>query len=94
MFHIDSTIVAGHLLPALERRLLPGQSVWATHDGRWSASTISRRTEEVVTGWDLVLVDEAHLAGSHARIPGEQLPTWNGSRSCKRRQDAGGTCCC
>jgi SNF2 family DNA or RNA helicase len=32
MFHIDATIVAGHLLPALERRLLPGQSVWATHD--------------------------------------------------------------
>lgn len=64
MFHIDATVVAGHLLPALERKLLPGQSVWAAHDVVIaSIDYLKTRTEEVLSHeWDVVLVDEAHLA--------------------------------
>ena len=76
MFHIDATIVAGHLLPALERRLLPGQSVWATHDvAIASIDYLKTRTEEVLShGWDLVLVDEAHLAAQPHTEPGRAAP--------------------
>ena len=76
MFHIDATIVAGHLLPALERRLLPGQSVWATHDVVIaSIDYLKTRTEEVLShGWDLVLVDEAHLAAQPHTEPGRAAP--------------------
>lgn len=69
MFHIDATVVAGHLLPALERRLLPGQSVWAAHDVIIaSVDYLKTRTEEVLSHpWDLLVVDEAHLtAAPHA----------------------------
>lgn len=66
MFHIDATVVAGHLLPSLERRLLPGQSIWAAHDVIIaSIDYLKTRTEEVLSHpWDLVLVDEAHLAAA------------------------------
>ncbi|WP_066374664.1 helicase-related protein [Herbidospora mongoliensis] len=76
MFHIDATIVAGHLLPSLERRLLPGQSVWATQDVVIaSIDYLKTRTEEVLShGWDLVLVDEAHLAAQPHTEPGRATP--------------------
>ena len=31
-FHLDATIIAGHLRRGLERQLMPGQSVWEAHD--------------------------------------------------------------
>ena len=76
MFHIDATIVAGHLLPALERRLLPGQSVWAAHDiVIASIDYLKTRTEEALSyGWDSVLVDEAHLAAQPHTEPGRTAP--------------------
>lgn len=66
MFHIDATVVAGHLLPALERKLLPGQSVWAAHDVVIaSIDYLKTRTEEVLAHqWDALVVDEAHLAAA------------------------------
>ena len=49
-FHINSTIVAGHLLAPLERQLLPGQSVWATHDVVIaSVDYLKTRTEQVLS---------------------------------------------
>ena len=77
MFHIDATIVAGHLLPALERRLLPGQSVWAAHDVIIvSIDYLKTRTEEVLSyGWDLVLVDEAHLVAQPHAQTGRAAPS-------------------
>jgi superfamily II DNA or RNA helicase len=62
-FHLDSTIVAGPLLPALERRLLPGQSVWSAHDiVVASIDYLKTRPETVLShSWDVVLIDEAHL---------------------------------
>jgi SNF2 family DNA or RNA helicase len=62
-FHIDSTIVSGTLLPALERRLLPGKSVWAAHDVVIaSVDYLKTKTAQVLAhDWDLVLIDEAHL---------------------------------
>lgn len=76
MFHIDATIVAGHLLPALERRLLPGQSVWAAHDiVIASIDYLKTRTEEVLSyGWDLVVVDEAHIVAQPHTQPGRAMP--------------------
>lgn len=63
-FHLSPTIVAGHLLPALERQLMPGQSVWAAHDVVVaSIDYLKTRTELVLDhGWDMVIIDEAHLA--------------------------------
>ena len=62
-FHINSTIIAGHLLAALERQLLPGQSVWAAHDVVIaSVDYMKMRMEEVLSyPWDLIVIDEAHL---------------------------------
>ncbi|TDL03287.1 helicase-related protein [Mycobacterium paragordonae] len=76
MFHISSVIVAGHLRPALERRLLPGQSVWAAHDVVVaSIDYLKTRPEEVLYyGWDLILVDEAHLAAQPHTQPGRSAP--------------------
>lgn len=76
MFHINPVIVAGHLRPALERRLLPGQSVWAAHDVVIaSIDYLKTRPEEVLYyGWDLILVDEAHLAAQPHTQPGRSAP--------------------
>lgn len=76
MFHIDATIVAGHLLPALERRLLPGQSVWAAHDiVIASIDYLKTRTEEVLSyGWDCLIIDEAHIAAKPHTQAGRSTP--------------------
>ncbi|CAN1505616.1 DEXDc_RapA domain containing protein [Mycobacteriaceae bacterium] len=76
MFHIESVIVAGHLLPALERRLLPGQSVWATNDVVIaSIDYLKTRTEEILSHqWDLVLIDEAHLVAQPHTLSGRTPP--------------------
>jgi ERCC4-related helicase len=62
-FHIDSTIVSGTLLPSLERRLLPGKSVWSAHDiVIASVDYLKTKTAQVLEyDWDLVVIDEAHL---------------------------------
>ncbi|SDD26297.1 SNF2-related protein [Auraticoccus monumenti] len=68
-FHLDATPVAGHLMPALERQLLPGQTVWAAHDVVIaSIDYVKTRTDLVLSHhWDVVLIDEAHLcARPHA----------------------------
>ncbi len=68
-FHLDATVVAGHLMPALERQLLPGQTVWAAHDVVIaSIDYVKTRTDLVLSHlWDIVLIDEAHLcARPHA----------------------------
>jgi ERCC4-related helicase len=75
-FHIDATVVAGHLLPALERRLLPGQSVWTANDVVVaSIDYLKFRTEAVLFhGWDVVVVDEAHLTARPHTLPGAAEP--------------------
>lgn len=76
MFHIEAVVVAGHLLPALERRLLPGQSVWAANDVIIaSIDYLKTRTEEILShGWDLIVVDEAHLAAQPHAVSGRKAP--------------------
>lgn len=75
-FHIDSTVVAGHLLPALERRLLPGQSVWSSHDVVIaSVDYLKTRTEHVLSRpWDLVVIDEAHLCAKPHTLSAQDEP--------------------
>ena len=75
-FHLESTIVAGHLLPALERRLLPGQSVWSAHDiVIASIDYLKTRPETVLShGWDVVVIDEAHLCARPHTLPGAPDP--------------------
>lgn len=62
-FHLQPIIVARHLLPALERQLLPGQSVWESHNVIIaSVDYLKTRTQHVLEhDWDLVIIDEAHL---------------------------------
>lgn len=63
-FHIESVIVSGTLLPSLERRLLPGKSVWSAHDVIIaSVDYLKTKTAQVLAhDWDLVVIDEAHLS--------------------------------
>jgi ERCC4-related helicase len=62
-FHIDATIVAGHLLRGLERQLMPGQSVWHAHSFVVVSIDYAKLHpgEILGAGWDLVVFDEAHL---------------------------------
>lgn len=62
-FHISSVVVAGHLMPALQRQLLPGQSVWSANDVVVaSIDYLKTRTQTVLAhGWDAIVIDEAHL---------------------------------
>lgn len=72
-FHLDATVVSGTLMPALERQLLPGQSVWATHNVVIaSIDYLKTKTAHVLShDWDLVVIDEAHLcAQPHAGMRG------------------------
>src|SRR5664279_2364875 len=75
-FHIDATIVSGALLPALERRLLPGQAVWASHDVVIaSVDYLKTKTAQVLAyTWDLVVIDEAHLCARPHTRGGETDP--------------------
>ncbi|GIW72668.1 MAG: hypothetical protein KatS3mg102_2210 [Planctomycetota bacterium] len=63
-FHLDAVILSGQTRPALERRLLPGESPWeASPVVIASIDYLKRRTGEVLFhAWDVVLVDEAHVA--------------------------------
>ena len=73
-FHLNATIIAGHLLPALERQLLPGQSPWEAYDVVVaSIDYLKKRPEHVFAHpWDLVIIDEAHLAARpHQLQPSE-----------------------
>jgi superfamily II DNA or RNA helicase len=63
-FHLDAVVISGQTRPALERRLLPGESPWAAFPVVIaSIDYLKKRTGEVLTHpWDVVLVDEAHVA--------------------------------
>ncbi|RME54160.1 MAG: helicase [Deltaproteobacteria bacterium] len=63
-FHLDAIILSGQTRPALERRLLPGESPWEAFPVVIaSIDYLKRRTGEVLShAWDIVVVDEAHIA--------------------------------
>ncbi len=63
-FHLDAVIVSGQTRPALERTLLPGESPWEAFPiVVASIDYLKRRTGEILShSWDVVLVDEAHMA--------------------------------
>jgi superfamily II DNA or RNA helicase len=68
-FHLEGTIVATHLMPALERRLLPGQSPWEAHDICIASVDYLKLHRHAVLQypWDMAIVDEAHMcARPHA----------------------------
>lgn len=63
-FHLDAVVLSGQTRPALERRLLPGESPWEAFPFVIaSIDYLKKRTREVLSHrWDIVLVDEAHIA--------------------------------
>ena len=73
-FHLDATIIAGHLRRGLERHLMAGQSVWEAHDlVVVSVDYAKRHPGEILNPshpWDLVVFDEAHLCARPHRPPG------------------------
>ena len=96
MFHIAGTVVAGHLLPALERRLLPGQSVWAAQDVVIASIDYLRRARRrsCHTGgiwcWSMRLTwPRSPTAGRDAR-----RLTWKGSCLSARLPHDVHICCC
>ena len=88
-FHVHATMVAGHLLRALERQLLPGQAVWGAHDiVVASIDYLKTRTEQVLDhGWDLLIIDEAHLAARPHTVGGREpeMQRWKFARRAAQR---------
>ena len=72
-FHLEGTIIATHLMPALERRLLPGQSPWEAHDICIASVDYLKLHRHAVLqyDWDLAIVDEAHLCARPHAAPGQ-----------------------
>jgi ERCC4-related helicase len=75
-FHIDATVVAGQLMPALERQLMPGQSVWSAHDVVVASIDYlkARASTVLMHQWDVIVVDEAHLCAKPHTVPGSAPP--------------------
>ncbi len=63
-FHLDAVILSGETRRALERRLLPGESPWEAFPiVIASIDYLKRRIGEVLAHrWDIVVVDEVHIA--------------------------------
>lgn len=63
-FHIEAVIVAGHLRPALERGLLPGQSPWEAFPFVVVSIDYAKKHpgEILAARWDAAIVDECHMA--------------------------------
>lgn len=77
-FHLDSVIVASHLMPSLERSLLPGQSPWEANDICVASVDYLKIHPEVLQyDWELAIVDEAHLCArppeAAGRSPADKL---------------------
>lgn len=72
-FHIDATTVSWHRLRALERNLMPGQSVWEAHPFVIVSIDYAKKYPGRIRDakWDLLVFDEAHLC---ARPPTK--PVW------------------
>ena len=62
-FHLEGTVIASHLMPSLERRLLPGQSPWEAHDiCIASVDYLKLHGPKVLQyRWDMAIIDEAHV---------------------------------
>ena len=75
-FHLEGTVIASHLMPSLERRLLPGQSPWEASDiCIASVDYLKLHGPKVLQyRWDMAIVDEAHVcAQPHAGL-GQSAP--------------------
>jgi SNF2 family DNA or RNA helicase len=75
-FHLDATIISSDRLPALERRLLPGQSPWEAHNVVIASVDYLKLHRHLVLQypWDVAIVDEAHLCARPHRRPGAPAP--------------------
>ena len=77
-FHLDATIVSGQTRKGLERRLMPGESVWEAHDFVIvSIDYAKRHPGEILNPahpWDLAVFDEAHLCARPHQPPGSKAP--------------------
>jgi superfamily II DNA or RNA helicase len=75
-FHLDGTIISSDRLPALERRLLPGQSPWEAHNLVVASVDYLKLHRHLVLQypWDVAIVDEAHLCARPHRRPGAPPP--------------------
>lgn len=73
-FHLDATIVAGHLLRGLERQLMPGQSVWHAHPFVVVSVDYAKRNAGKILDakWDLIVFDEAHLCAQPHQTAGSR----------------------
>jgi superfamily II DNA or RNA helicase len=72
-FHLEGAIIASHLMPALERRLLPGQSAWEANDICIASVDYLKIHGPAVLQypWDIAIVDEAHLCARPHAAPGQ-----------------------
>jgi superfamily II DNA or RNA helicase len=89
-FHLDSTIISSDRLPALERRLLPGQSPWEAHNLVIASVDYLKLHRHLVLQypWDVAIVDEAHLCARPHQRPGAPAPDmkrWEFARALSER---------
>ncbi|HXF72198.1 MAG TPA: helicase-related protein, partial [Actinomycetota bacterium] len=90
-FHIDAVIVAGYLRPALERRLLPGQSPWEAFPFVVVSIDYAKKHpgEILAARWDAAIVDECHIAARphQAAGRGEEMQRYEFLARLARRVD-------
>ncbi|WP_243094640.1 helicase-related protein [Thermus thalpophilus] len=88
-FHLEFEILSGPNLKRLTRTLPPGANPWA-HFDRVIASVDYAKQDEVrnlvlLQDWDLLLVDEAHMAARPPTEKGKQMERYRLVRELSRR---------
>lgn len=88
-FHLDFVVLSGSNLKRLARTLPPGANPWTMHDLVIASIDYAKqdgvRPQVLFQDWDLVLVDEAHMAARPPTEKGSQMERFRLVRELARR---------
>jgi superfamily II DNA or RNA helicase len=88
-FHLDFVVLSGSNLKRLARTLPPGANPWTMHDLVIASIDYAKqdgvRPQVLFQDWDLVLVDEAHMAARPPSEKGSQMERFRLVRELARR---------
>ncbi|WP_245575174.1 helicase-related protein [Meiothermus rufus] len=88
-FHLDFVVLSGSHLKRLARTLPPGANPWSMHDLVVASIDYAKqdgiRPQVLFQDWDLVLVDEAHMAARPPTEKGSQMERFRLVRELARR---------
>ena len=88
-FHLDFVVLSGSNLKRLARTLPPGANPWSMHDLVIASLDYAKqdgvRPQVLFQDWDLVLVDEAHMAARPPTEKGSQMERFRLVRELAKR---------